>query len=198
MGLESVVDRFDDLPQWLEEALSRKGFLSLAAGRSSLMPASARWLRIGCRSSSCRPSTSVRDGGEQVGVGVEHPEQNFAFVGLGAGQRNATGSPDRRIPGAGAVPRRSASATRSTHTRPTRPDRSVSRSHASARTRPESSRPPTHRRCTARCTQPDARSPRAASASPRARACCSPIVLADKETARADGCSHSAATWPRR
>jgi hypothetical protein len=41
LGLEGVVDRFDDLPQWLEEALSGTGFFSLAAGRSRSIPASA-------------------------------------------------------------------------------------------------------------------------------------------------------------
>jgi hypothetical protein len=40
LGGEGVVDRFDDLSQWLEEALSGTGFLSLA-GRAQQVPASA-------------------------------------------------------------------------------------------------------------------------------------------------------------
>jgi len=36
LGFEGVVDRFDDLAQRLEEALSRTGFLALAGGAEQL------------------------------------------------------------------------------------------------------------------------------------------------------------------
>ena len=49
-------------------------------------------------------------------------------------------------PDAGAAPKRSANAKRSSRTRPTRPDPTVSPSLASAHTRPGSSRPPTRHR----------------------------------------------------
>ncbi len=45
LGLEGVVDRFDDLPQRLEEALKKRcparGFFPVRAGCSSSTPASA-------------------------------------------------------------------------------------------------------------------------------------------------------------
>ena len=201
LGLERVVDRLDDLPERLEVAVSGPWFLALA-GRAQQLDARRRRgrLRTPSRSSSCPPSTSASAWrGNQIWVGaracraarrVRRPWRRPT--------RTPRATPTACTPGAGAGPRRSASARRSNRTRPTRPGRNVSPFPATARTRPGSSRPPTHHRWICWYTRPGTRSPPAACRSPHGSACCNPIVLADKETSRADWLSRSGGTGPRR
>src|SRR6476619_1465910 len=83
--LRVLFDRFDDLPQWLEEALSRTGFLSLA-GRAQQVDTGVgeRGFELAAVVVLVGHQRLCGMGGEQVRVGVEHPEQNVALVGLGA------------------------------------------------------------------------------------------------------------------
>jgi hypothetical protein len=82
LPLEGVVDRLDDLPQWLEEAGAGPFGLTLAGWTQQLQP--------GVGEFGLEPApvvVLVRDHdlpappGGQLGVGVEDPEQGLAFVG---------------------------------------------------------------------------------------------------------------------
>ena len=88
LGFEGVVERFDDLPQRLEEALSGTGFFS-PAGRAQQLDTGVgeRGFELSAVVVLVGHQRLTGTRREQVGVGVEHAEQNFAFVGLGAGQR---------------------------------------------------------------------------------------------------------------
>ena len=150
LAFEGVVDRLDDLPQRFEVAVCRRAGLALA-GRAQQLDAGlgeGGFERLAVVV-LVADQYLLRVRGNQAGSAAKMASSTSRSSALAPVSANATGSPAGCTTDAAAGPRSSGSARRSSRTRPSRPDPSVSPSPGSGRTRRGWSRPPTHRRCTA-------------------------------------------------
>jgi hypothetical protein len=117
----------DDLPQWFEQVPAGPWPFPLASGAQQTH---AQLGQVGLELATVVVLVGneglVVPADQQGRVGGQDAEEGFAFVGFGAGQREA----DREAvggcrPGAAAGPRSSANGWRSSRRRPSRPDRGV-------------------------------------------------------------------------